>query len=166
MALDSREAVTTMPTMQNVLTREAASGFPGLAGARLRATIPISEVLLNEALRRVPGVPAGVVLDLQPDNRVVVRYGLVHARATLAPEVRVGDGPPQVVVELASTVIAWTLTQALRTRVARIEGRRLTIDLGGVAALDGFRDHWRHLERVRLQTTAGYLHVDVAAAVR
>ncbi len=155
-----------MNPLEAILKREAANGFEGLAGARLRATVPLSQVVLNDVLRQVRGVPQGFALDLQPDQVLMVRYGLVHARAVLDPEVRMGGGAPTITLELASTVIAWTLSRALRLEGVRFAGRRVTIDLGALDGLHGYRAYWRHLDSVRLQTTAGYLHADLAVAVR
>jgi len=155
-----------MNEVVTILRREAATGFPGFAGARVRATVPLTQVLLNELLRRVPGVPPGLVLDIQAGNRLVVRYGLVHAAATLAPEALVGDGPPQILLELESTMIAWTLSKAVAVKGLRITGRRVTIDTGALESLSPYRDYWRHVERLHLQTTAGVVHVEVEAAVR
>lgn len=148
------------------LRREAATGFPAFAGARVHAAVPLTQVLLNEVLRRVEGVPPGLVLDVQPGNRLVVRYGLVHATAALDPDALVGDGPPKILLELDSTMIAWTLSKAVAVKGVDISGRRVTIDLGALDRLTPYRDYWRHIERLRLQTTAGVVHLDVEAAVR
>ncbi len=155
-----------MNVFMTMLQREASAGFPGLAGARLHGSVPLSQRVINDALRQVRGVPPGFALEVQPDRRLMVRYGLVHARAVLDPEVRMTDGGPQITLDLASTVLAWTLSQALRLKGVRIAGRRVTIDLGALDGLEAYRHYWRHLERVQLQTTAGRLHVDIALAVR
>lgn len=155
-----------MNGLLTVLQREAAAGFPGFAGARVQATVPLTQVLLNDLLRRLDGVPPGLVLDVQPDNRVVLRYGLVRATVALAPEALVGDGPPQILLELESTMIAWTLSKAIAVPGVRFSGRRVTIDVGALERLAPYRDYWRYIERLHLHTTAGVVHVELEAAVR
>jgi hypothetical protein len=148
-----------------VLQREAAAGFPHLAGTRLKGSVPFDEGLLNETLRHLPGAPAGLALDVLAANRLAARYGIIHATIMLDEEVRVGQGPPQVSFQLASTLIAWTLRQALRIPAVRIDGRRVTIDLGALPGMDRYRPHWSHLRRLRLRTRPGYVHIDFEVGV-
>jgi len=148
-----------------LLQREAAAGFPHLAGTRLKGTLPVKEGLLNEALRHLPGAPSGLAIDVLAGNRLVARYGIVRATAVLDEEVRVGHGPPQVSFQLASTLIAWTLSQTLRMPAVRFEGRRVTIDLGTLHGMDRYRPYWPHLQHVQLRTTPGHVHVDFEVGV-
>jgi hypothetical protein len=148
-----------------LLQREAAAGFPHLAGTRLTGTLPVGEGLLNEAVRRLPGAPTGLVVEVLAANRLAARYGIVRATAILEEDVRVGDGPPQVSFQLASTLIAWTLKQALRSAAVRIDGRRVTVDIGALPGMDRYRPHWPHLRRVRLRTTAGHVQIDFEVGV-
>ena len=47
-----------------------------------------------------------------------------------------------------------------------VAGRRVTIDVGALERLAPYRDYWRYIERLHLQTTAGVVHVELEAAVR
>ena len=155
-----------MERIADLLRREAESGFPRLAGARLTGTLPVREVVLNDAIRRWPGMPPGLTVEILGSNRLVARYGIVTAAAVLDDEVRVGRGAPQITFELASVMVAWALKQALRTPALRFEGRRVTIDVGAFDGVDPTHPLWSCLRRVRLRTTPGQLHVEVEAGVR
>jgi hypothetical protein len=148
-----------------VLREEAKAGFPRLIGTFLAGTLPLSQVLINDVLRRLPQAPPGLALDVLPANRVVARYGFVRATVVLEEHVRVGDGPPQITVRLASAVVAWTLGWLLRVPAVRMAGRRVTIDLGALDGMAAYRPYWSLLRRVELRTTPGQVHVDFELAV-
>lgn len=147
-----------------MLTREAESGFGRLAGTQLNGTVPVTQRVLNDLLQRVPRAPSGLALEIHPDNRLVARFGFVHATAVLDEVIDVG-GAPQIHVELGSSVVAWSLKKALDMPGLSFDGRRVTIDLGAVAALDGYRAYWRYLRTARVRTTAGAIRVEFVVAV-
>jgi hypothetical protein len=155
-----------MERIAGLLKREAASGFPRLVGTRLTGTLPLAEAVLNDAIRRSPRVPPGMRVEILDGNRLMARYGIVSAAAVLDEEVRVGRGAPQISFELASVMVAWALKQAVRLPALRIEGRRVTLDIGALDGVDSMHPLWSCLLRVRLRTTPGQVHIDFEAGVR
>jgi hypothetical protein len=151
--------------MINVLQQEAATGFRRLAGTQLRGTVPLTQALLNGVLRQIRQVPSGLQLEIQAANRIVVRYGVVQASGVLHEVVRVGQHAPQITVELASSIIAWTLKQTLKMAAVRIDGRRVTIDLGALEGMAAYRQYWPYLQSIRVRTTPGRLQVDFEVTV-
>lgn len=151
--------------MLEALRHEATTGWRHLVGAHLTGTVPVSQDLLNEALTHLPGAPAGLTLDVQPANHVIVRYGPVRATIVLDETVAVNDGPPQLTGELRSSVVAFTLRQTLRLPAVRIDGRRITIDVAAIEGADAYRPYWSRLQSTRLRTTPGQLHVEFEWAV-
>jgi hypothetical protein len=147
------------------LRQEVEAGFPSMAGARLTGSLPINQALVNELLRQVPSLPPGLVLDIHAANRIVARYGLVQATARLDDEVQVSAEGPRIGLELASSVVAFALGRVLRDPAVRIAGRRVTIDLGAVPALEAYRRCWPFLRAARVRTTPGQLQLDVDLAV-
>ncbi len=154
-----------MEHIADLLQREARSGFPRLVGTRLTGTLPLKEAVLNDAIRRSAQVPPGLTVEILDSNRLVARYGIVRATAVLEEEVRLGPGAPQITFELASAMVAWALKQALRTPAIRIEGRRVTIDVGALDGIDATHPYWSHLQRARLRTTPGHVHIDFEVGV-
>ena len=155
-----------MERIADLLKREAESGFARVAGTRLTGTLPLTEAVLNDAIRRSPRIPPGLTVEILDSNRLVARYGIVSAAAVLEDEVRVGGGAPQVTFELSSVMVAWALKQAVRLPALRIEGRRVTFDIGALDGVDATHPFWSHLLRARLRTTPGYVHIDFEAGVR
>ena len=155
-----------MERIADLLKREAASGFPRLAGTRLTGTLPLTAAVLNDVIRRSPRLPPGLTVEILDANRIVARYGIVSAAAVLDDEVRVGRGAPQVTFELGSVMVAWALKQAVRLPALKFEGRRVTIDVAALDGVDATHPLWSCLLRVRLRTTAGCVHIDFEAGVR
>jgi hypothetical protein len=154
-----------MERIVDLLQREASSGFPRLGGTRLTGTLPLRESVINDAIRRSPQMPPGLAVEILDSNRLVARYGFVHATAVLDEQVRVGREAPQISFELASVMVAWALKQALRLPAIRVEGRRVTIDVGALGTVDARHPYWSHLRQVRLRTTPGQVHVDFEVGV-
>lgn len=147
------------------LRQEVDAGFPSLAGARVSGSIPVSQAVVNDWLRRLPQVPSGLILDFQSANRIVARYGVVQATAVLDDVVQLGQGAPRVGLELASTVLAWVIGQTLRVPGVRISGRRVTIDLGALPGQQADGRYWSYVRAARLRTTPGQIHVEFDLAV-
>ena len=154
-----------MEGIADLLQREAAAGFPRLVGTRLAGTLPVTEAVLNDLIRRSPRLPPGLAVEVLDANRLVARYGIISATAVLDEEVRVGRRAPQVTFELASAMVAWAVKQAVRLPAIRFEGRRVTIDLGALDGVDATHPFWSHLQRGRLRTTPGLLHIDFEVGV-
>ena len=151
--------------MIDLLRTEAAAGFRRLAGTRLTGTVPLAQAVLNTMLRQVRQVPPGFLVEVQAANRIVARYGVVRATAIIDEEVRLESGAPQIRLELASGVIAWTLSRSLRLAALRFDGRRVIVDLGALPGIGHYRPYFAHLQRVTLRTTPGQVHVDFDVAV-
>lgn len=147
------------------LRQEAIAGFPRLAGARLTGHVPVSQAVVDEVLARIPQAPSGLALELHAGNQVVARYGPMRATAVLDETVALHGGPPRIGLELASGVVAWTIKQMLRNPALSVVGRRLTIDIGALPGAEGYRACWPHLQRVRLVTMPGQLHIHFDLAV-
>jgi hypothetical protein len=154
-----------MEHVADLLQREARLGFPRLSGTRLTGTLPLKESVINDAIRRSPQLPPGLALEILDENRLVARYGIVRATAVLDDEMSVGPSAPQLSFELASVMVAWALKQALRLPAIRIEGRRVTVDVGALDGVDARHPYWSHLRQVRLRTTPGQVHVDFEVGV-
>jgi hypothetical protein len=97
-------------------------------------------------------------------NRLVVRYGVLHATATLSTALEVGPSP-RLTLTLASFVVAVALKAALRQPYVTISGRRVTVHLADVPALQSIRGVWPHVRRVDFSTRRGTVQADVLFAV-
>ena len=151
--------------MIDVLEQEASSGFPHLAGARVSGTVRVKQDLLNDWLRRVRQLPAGVQVDVGVGNHVAVRYGMIQVTGIIDENVDMSGGAPRIRLELASALVALGLRAVLRGPLMVIDGRHLIVDLAALEAIGQQRRYWSLLRRVRLRTTPGQVQVDVEAAV-
>jgi hypothetical protein len=168
------------PRLLDLITRQQAAGYPGLAGSQLHATIRISAELMNEAI-------AGFIAAHQPlpvrelavaphvGNRIDVRVDPAMAFIPTMTLTLVIDRQPQLP---ADPVLVWRLTggAAMLRFVApaiagflppgiRLEGERLLVD---VRALLQPHDPARLLELAReieIATLDGALVLFVHAAV-
>jgi hypothetical protein len=95
---------------------------------------------------------------------VLVRYGVVHARAELPAAIEAGPSP-RLTLRLASVLVAMGLKAVVRQPYIHIHGRFLTIALADVPALHPWRDGWRHVKQIRFATAPGALRVGVAVAI-
>lgn len=135
------------------------------AGTELHGAISISEKALNELLNS-PGSPGrGATITVGRDHDVVVRYGLLHARARLPRAIEVGHAPRLTFV-LDSTLVALALRAAVRQPYINISGREVTISLADVPALYRFRDRWRYLSSAGLRTKDRAIVVDCAVSIK
>lgn len=143
---------------------EMTARLAQLQGTRAEATIQVTESALNEVIeiaRRGRTVPR---IRLMGNNRLEVRYGMLHAHARLP--VAIGAGPaPRVTLELASRVIAWALHAALRLSFLEFHGRFVTIHLAAVPALAPYRALWPHIRSARLATAPGVLRVEGSLSI-
>jgi hypothetical protein len=135
-----------------------------LTGTRADGTIQISEAALNEVVGFASPGHTGATIQLMNDNRLEVRYGIVHARAQLPLALDTGPAP-RLTVTLASTVVAWTLRALLPSTFVEVQGRRVTVHLAAVPALAPYRALWPHVTSVRLATAPGLLRVGVGIAI-
>jgi hypothetical protein len=148
--------------VSQVVAHEAATGLRQLVGSHITAAIEVSETVLGDALRNIRELPRTLTVHVAPANRIVVRYGAIHATALLAEAV--DPRGPRITIELQSTVFAWALQRAIKTPAVAVRGRRVTIDLGRLEALAALSGVWEHFRSVRFSTADGtlFVHVDFA----
>ena len=133
------------------------------AGTHLRASVTGAEATVNELLRMSPAPLSGAVAELAPGNRIVVRYGVLHATARIEA---FQPGPaPRLRLSLASLVVAVAVRAAVRQPSVRVSGREVTVDLAAVPALVPYAAIWPHLRRLDIATSAGRVTIDVEIAV-
>lgn len=136
-----------------------------LAGSHASGTLQIDTRAINDVLALLAGTPSSAPsLELMPNNTVMVRYGVLHARAELPQRVRF-EQSPRLSVRLASLLVAWAIKAAVRQPFVHIHGRQLTIDLAAVPALSGWRDLWKYLHQLSFETTPSALRVGFVVMV-
>lgn len=127
----------------------ASSSFEQLVGTEVEGVLKVSEAALNELLH-IEGSPLrGARLTVTAGNQVVVRYGVLHARAGEPQIVWVGSSP-RLILSLTSLIVALALKAALRQPYVEVHGRRLVIHLQDVPALSGWRNLWSHFRRLEV----------------
>jgi hypothetical protein len=136
---------------------DAFGGLAQLKGMRLTGEIPLREGVINDALRSRASA-SDLMVTIEDRNRIVLRKGLFSATATLDETVDIGH-TPKIRLRLASVVIAWTLGRLVRLPYLTIDGRIVTIDVGGLPPVRGWEPVLRHLRRAALTTTRGVLQV-------
>ena len=149
--------------VSQVVAQEAGSGLRQLVGSRITAAIEVSETVLQDAFRSIREIPPTLTVRVTPANRIVLRYGAVHATAVLHESLDLRG--PRIELELQSGVVAWALQKAIRTPAVTVEGRRLMIDLSRLDRLADFSGVWPHFQSVRFATADGTLFVHVNFAV-
>ncbi len=135
-----------------------------LAGSAAEATLRLAESSINELLRAGEPPLNGATIAIGTGNQVTVHYGMLHARATLEPELEIGRAP-RLTVTLASFMVAVALRAALRQPYVTLSGRRLTIDLAAVPALAPMARYWPHLRRVAITTADRTVRLDVSIRI-
>lgn len=152
-----------MPIL-DVARDEVTRGLPRLAGAQVRAMLPVRQAVLDDVLRMVPGVPADLSIDLGADRQVQVRYGMFHANGRLAAGFT--GRAPRLTVELASQLVAWGLQRLPLPPFVAVRGRLVQVDLTRVPALTDLAPLWRHVDAVTFTSAAGRLDVHVEVRVQ
>jgi hypothetical protein len=158
-----------------------ASHFAALAGARVSASVPIPEALLNELV--AAAIPAGgpvrdVSLHPKAGNRIAVRARLARADflppVTLTAEIErqpeLPDGPLVLRILslpglMALAGAAMSMSSVLPPGV-RMENQRLLVDLPVLLERRGYAEVLRFLESIHVKTEEGRVLVDVTARVR
>ena len=154
------DASELQPEINGQLTARLAQ----LRGSHAEGVIQISELAVNEVIslaRRGGAVPT---VQLMGDNRLEVRYGVVHARAELPVALDLGPAP-RMTVKLESRVVAWALGAVVRLPFVEFDGRLATIYLAAVPALAPYRALWPHLKSARFATAPGVLRVEVGLSI-
>jgi hypothetical protein len=168
------------PRVARLLEDLRRSRFSDLHGARLSASIPVPERLLNQFL--ASAIPASLpVRDVsvhpKADNRFGVRAKLARAdflpALTLTAEiVRQAELPHSPLVlrisslpGLISLVGAATSLASVLPPGIRLEGQQLFVDIRALLERAGYGEVVQYLESVRITTEDGKVLVDVAARV-
>ena len=156
-----------------------ASGFGDLQGARISASIPVSERLLN-ALVAVSLPPNAKVRDLsvhpQDGNRFTVRVKLpvdflppVSLNVQIERQPEAPDSP--LVLRLMTLGGLFSLIGPALPIASylppgvRLEKDRLHVDLRVLAERHGYGDLLQLVRTVRISTEAGRLMIEVGAGV-
>ena len=144
-----------------ILDKEARAGFPRMRGTRVRATIPISQDLLDRILSK----PQWNV-EIQEHNRISVSYGVVRVAADI---VRV---TPDLTVVLSTS---WLSRTALRGVLALKPGLQVYLRqqdglvhvlCGRIPTVARYRYLWRHLADVQARTAPGRLVLNFDLQIR
>ena len=169
----------TEPSWVRILEELRASRFRDLAGARVTATLPFSEPLLNNVIAAsLPrfGTIREMTVRPQPHDRVGVRVKLARPEflppisATLVIE-RQPELPQAPFLVFRITGLPGLLALAgpflsLGSKLppeVRVEGDLLTVDLAALLGRHGYGEWLGYLERLRVTSEAGRLVVDFAA---
>jgi hypothetical protein len=136
-----------------------------LTGTHAAGTVQMAEQALNEVMRRLtPAASTHTLVQLQPGNTVMVRYGLLHARAQL-PSAVTEDELPRVTFRMASVLVAWGIKAAVRRPFLHVHGRFVSIDLSAVPELSAWSEWWRHLRRLSFEVVPGALRVGFVVSI-
>jgi hypothetical protein len=171
----------TEPPLTRVLERLRASGFRDLAGARVTASLPVSEPLLNDIIADMlprGGAVRSVRVEPQEQDRLALRVKLTKPdflpplSATLAIERQpVLPQAPQLVfrvlglpglLRLAGSFLS---VGTLLPPGVDLRGDLLVVDLAALLAQHGAGDLLGYVERVQLRSDRGRLILEVASAV-
>ena len=122
-----------------------------LTGTHLEGTLNVSAAALNELLNVKGSRLRGATVEVQPDNEIVFRHGVVRATVTLPHAVEVGSSP-RATLSLNSVMVALALKALLRQPYVQVQGRHVTIHLAEVPALQSLRTVWPHVRRLEVAT--------------
>jgi hypothetical protein len=132
-------------------------------GTHLHGTLQVGESTVKELLRAAPPPLSGCDVAVAADNRLVVRYGMLQATATIEG---FEPGPsPRLRLSLASFLIALGVKAAVRASFVHVTGRQVVIDLGAVPALQPYAPLFPYVRRMDVATAPGRILVDVAISV-
>ena len=166
--------------LPQLLERLRGSGFREFAGTRIAARIPIAESLLNEVIGRFlpeSGAIKQLTLHPQPNDRISLRIKLARPEvlppitATLAIE-RQPELPyrPSLALRLSGlpsllTLAGPSLLGSMLPPGMRLDAGLLTMDLDTLLAKHGQGELLGYFDRLRVNTEAGRLVLEVDAKV-
>jgi hypothetical protein len=134
-----------------------------VAGSHVNGSFRIQESTVNELLRRGPAPLSACDVAIAAGNRIVVRYGMLHATATIDGY---DAGPsPRLRLTLASLVVALALRAWLRQPYVQASGRQVEVAIAAVPALAPYAAIWPHVRRVHIETAPARARVDVEVFV-
>src|SRR5688500_4217160 len=98
-----------------------------LSGTHAEGTPRNGGAGINDALHAAHHGVDRTTVEVHENNRLIIRYGVLHAQVMLPPSIDPGPSP-RLTVTLASSFIAWGLKAMLRQPYVHIHGRHVTID--------------------------------------
>ncbi len=143
-----------------VLEQELRAGLPGFEGARVRATVPVRQDVLDLLLERTD-----FRVDIHERNQITIRYGMVQVKAEI---VRV---TPELTLVLK---LSWFSRTALRGAMAWKPGLHVYLDqrdefvyilCGRIPAVAKYKNIWQHLSGIDARTVPGKLVFDAELRV-
>ncbi|HJR61931.1 MAG TPA: hypothetical protein VJ813_21165 [Vicinamibacterales bacterium] len=162
----------------DILNQLQSGRFRELSGARLTATVPVPEALLNEliAASLPPGAPVrGVTIHPGSDGRFSVR---IVPKAALLPAITlklaIDEQPrlpdlPVLVLRLATLSGLFGLASGAVSGMlppgVKLEGDRIRVDLRTIAAQQGFAHVFEHVSQLLVTTEEGRLVLHLNAAI-
>ena len=172
--------IVDSPALQRILQQLLATGFGDIAGARLFATVPIAESLLNQVIRDT--MPSNLPVrdvSVRPEDGNVLSVRLTP-RAMLIPAITLKlniERQPQIptspvlVLRLATMPgilglagAALPLERMLPPGV-RMQGEVIMVDLEAMARQHGFEQYFPHLRQLRVTTDRGRVLLTIEAGV-
>ena len=135
-----------------------------LRGTRAEGSLRISEAGINDALHAAQQGAERATVEVRESNRLVIRYGVLHAQVRLPAALDAGP-TPRLTLTLASVLVAWGLKATLRQPYVHIHGRHVTVELAEAPVFREWRDAWQHLRRVEFATEPGALGVSFAVLI-
>lgn len=149
-------------TVLDLVDAERRAGFVRFAGTRAAIVLPVRQAVIDEVLPLLPGVPAGLMVALAPDQRVRVQLGAFQATAYVHPVVALAPRPT-LRVELASQLVAFGLRMVSLPRFVQVSGREIRVDLASIPALADTADLWPAVESISV--SAGEQAWEIAVRV-
>jgi hypothetical protein len=148
----------------NAIVRDLYSGGESLRGTTADGIFRVTEADLNGMLAAATTSAAGIKVEIQNDNRALVRFGVLHATVLLPPRSDISESP-FLTFALGSIAIAWTLKHVLKQSYVQVHGRLITVDLSQVPALSPYRDLLRYVKTIEMATISRELTLRVHAAI-
>jgi hypothetical protein len=135
-----------------------------LSGTHAAGTLQIAQSAMNDALAAIGAGRTPPAIEMQPANTMLVRFGMLHAHATLPPRLEAGASP-RLTLRLRSLLVAMALRAAVHQPFIHIHGRQLTIELSAIPAFQEWRELWKFLELAEFETVPGALRIRFSVRV-
>jgi len=177
-ALSCYEGALVHDRFVEILNQLQSSGFRELAGARMAATIPVSEAFLNQLI--AASLPAGAPVrgvTIHPETggrfsvRIVPKAALLPAMTLkLAIEEQPRLPESAVLVLRMATLsglfgLASGAVSGMLPPGVRLDGEHILVDLRTIAAQHGQAELLEYVRQLRVTTEQGYLVLQLDAAV-
>jgi hypothetical protein len=166
----------------DLLQRQQRDGFPGLAGADVAATIPVSESLINEMIAQLLS-PGGKVREIrvraEESNHVTAEIRLSRPNFLPAIPVKFAIEHQPEFPERSTLELKLAQSSALFAKAAsllpflpapppgiEIDGDRIRIDIRRLLAERNNADWLEYVTDLRVSTRAGAIVLDIRATIR